>query len=455
MRPSPWWSGLLFLSCCAEAAELATTSPPDDETGLMGATLQYRSVDILFSIGVTDGTYSCSAGDQRHCSLYSVKVNLDSNTLLSHSLVSESRSINGMRHGFLRPAVSPGGTHVAYSMHRDGAHAYVMTNRLAGYDAESAFTSDDMYTSDENSEHDHDGENGRMLAWRTDDELLFSWEDLDCSTEGATAQTCPHLVDHWNDVWSARAEYSGSFAVRDSTPTILLGAGSTVSHSYADPAVHPTNRNVVAVHGRDADEEPGTGKPEVVDLSTGASYAFDLKIRSDLTLEACAHTAWNPDGTQVLCTEQNSNGTSATLNGQSVNADRIYAFKKVQRKASPPVYATTNGETLFKHKTPQTLVDELGYDADCTSFLHKYAEWCGGHDFIVATVFCNLSTGDGETETLTSRVFLIDISNPDSAGYLDLTSELRDRLVESGHGEYDTANVTSVSATCTNFHTPI
>jgi hypothetical protein len=87
-------------------------------------------------------------------------------------------------------------------------------------------------------------------------------------------------------------------------------------------------------------------------------------------------------------------------------------------------------------------------------FHHKYAQWCGHEDLLVASIVClayaNPETGTEadctssltDAQLLGQHVYLIDISDPDAPEYMDLTNELEAALgVDSG-------TMSSFTATC-------
>jgi hypothetical protein len=151
-------------------------------------------------------------------------------------------------------------------------------------------------------------------------------------------------------------------------------------------------------------------------------------------LVGCAHVAFAPDGTRALCTEQGTPSLAA-VGLQS----RVFAFDvdlSILDSAEPSV-VTTVAEPLFTHLMAADL-----FGRRCDLFHHKYAEWCGDSETIIATVGCAEIGPDGRATLLHDRLFAITFGDPSSPTYTDLTA-----AVERTTGRAD-GTLTAFTGTC-------
>lgn len=166
--------------------------------------------------------------------------------------------------------------------------------------------------------------------------------------------------------------------------------------------------------------------PIVLDTNSGTYQILALSSQEfsqggpATPLEGCAHAAWAPDGSALLCTEQGT-ASLALLGLQS----RIYRvpFSASAFAAGTSGIVPTIAEPLFTHRLPAA-VFPLAPGQDCDVFHHKYAEWCGDNTHVIATIGCAMDIGGGITSLLYDRVFLVDITNPLAPVYTDLIAPI-------------------------------
>jgi hypothetical protein len=237
----------------------------------------------------------------------------------------------------------------------------------------------------------------------------------------------------------------------------MATVGGAAGFSLEDTWSHPTEPSVLAGHGKF--RRVGTARPDcatscmdmnsspmpiILNSRTGVSQILDL-VSDDPALgggtrplTGCAHLAWSPDGTRLLCTEQ---GTAALMSAGLQS--RLYTLHYDVRglvSGAPPL-VTTTASPLFSHSTAATLFP-LAAGQRCDIFYHKYAEWCGHADLVVATVGCGMETMPGAVDLLYGRVFAIDLRDPARPVYIDLTAG-----VERATGRAFN-DLTSFTATC-------
>lgn len=243
---------------------------------------------------------------------------------------------------------------------------------------------------------------------------------------GPQAGTCTS-VQRWSE--SARLPTAGSST---------LVAGNT-RFSFEDSWSLPGNAGIIAGHGKY--RESGSTRPDCsvscaditpspmpIVLETASGKYQILALASHefsgggpaAPLAGCAHAAWSPDGSALLCTEQGT-ASLAALGLQS----RIYRvpFSASAFAAGSSGIVPTIAEPLFTHRLPEA-VFPLTPGQSCDVFHHKYAEWCGDDRHVIATIGCAMDLGGGLTSLLYDRVFLIDITNPLAPLYTDLITPI-------------------------------
>ena len=253
-------------------------------------------------------------------------------------------------------------------------------------------------------------------------------------------------IDRWNET------------VETAGPGLSTPVAGNGAFSFEDSWAHPNDDDIVAGHGKfrwsgiarpdctmscaDLSSSP---LPILLDTRTGGYQVLLLEtdhpssVGETLRLTGCAHVAWSPGGERLLCTEQ---GTPELAAADA--SSRIYV-------AEPDLDSLTTGNTgnrvtaaapMFDHFDPGQLFP-LQAEERCDIFHHKYAEWCGDEQHVVATVGCGMQTNAGTVQLLYDRVYLIGLQNPAAPGYTDLSAYLEQAL------ELPAWSMTSFTATCT------
>lgn len=224
---------------------------------------------------------------------------------------------------------------------------------------------------------------------------------------------------HTDELYSNPRSYSNpGYRSGAGDRVVTFGGGEIAAGEYA---------HMPRVHGLSGEDEEGfnTGDPD---------------------FSECHHPAWSPDGTQVACMRQQSQ-----VNGGSDGSrdHPIYAFRY-------SVYAREWGypTELFDRPDPTTLDALLGGllppfvkgsgSPSCRVRSYKFAQFCGDADHIVVTVFCADSDNfGGEFGIFTSRVVLVNITDPANPVFRDLTEIVERHLTGGGSGQWQ-----GIFATC-------
>lgn len=400
------------------------------------------AVDVYLSAGFDRHDASCHEGvdgtvDSTNCSIYRLRVDT------RRDLARDVERVAGP--GAWMPAVSPDGGRLAYGLHSPG--------RVGVY-VKSLTVDDASVPGERVSLADRDA---RWPTWRGDDTVLFHAPDATAKCLNPRTR-CAGVTD-WGDVYAVQAN--------GGTPEIVLGHGPTAGGMFDHPVVHPTRSSLVASHGRfvqgSVERHPtcttkdprasvscglcpieGTPNPQVADLETGQLWWFQVRgvePERRLDLAGCAHLDWSPSGKRLLCTEQDTG--DLVEDGAS---NRLFAM----------YFDTSRGEgegriearPLFTHPPAEEIWD-LEKGQSCEQVVHRYAEFCGDDDHVVASVTCACSDKtcvedprEDDPITLFSRVFLIDLGKPGSPVYTDLTA-----TVERAAG-LDSGSLHGVTATC-------
>ena len=249
--------------------------------------------------------------------------------------------------------------------------------------------------------------------------------------------------------WSETVETAG--------PGLSTAVAGDGSFSFEDTWAHPQDDAIVAGHGKF--RWRGSGRPDcqtscsdlsssplpiVLDTRSGRHQVLLMETTEPsvtdgtLALIGCAHVAWSPNGERLLCTEQGTPELDAA--GLS---SRIYVMTPdLAALAAGGSGNTTMAATpLFAHRTAADIFP-LQPGERCDIFHHKYAEWCGDEQHVVATIGCGMRMDDGSTRLLYDRAYLIGLNNPAAPSYTDLTLQL-----ERQTGQAD-LSMTSFTATC-------
>ena len=281
--------------------------------------------------------------------------------------------------------------------------------------------------------------------WLGDDALLLSHPSMGAQCTNSQGQ-CVN-VQRWSSTFRVDVEQGRPTGLSE-----ILGWGDTAMMSIQDTWVNPVDRRLVAGHGRfsrtakalptckdSCDDVFMTPYPFVVDVTTGERWIYQLRTTEPefakggaMNLDGCAHLAWSPDGKRLLCTEQSTMPIYRA--GQS---GKLYAFD-FDRSDPTGTLVTKDVGLMFAHAQPQDLVAGLGPNERCQPFYHKYAEFCGSNDLVVASTVCAVGAGDIRQ----SHAYLIDISEPSAPKYHDITAALEGAL---GH---PAGTMRSFMATC-------
>ena len=407
------------------------TAEGDDDTSL-------GSVDVVLAVGEMSVPSCYFAGDMNSdatgCKLVRLTYDLDTGEMTSHTDLVDDPSGGGT----WQPSVSKDGLQLAFA-YVATEHAAIRTRELA-----ASATDAGVEVSPGGDVHwtwPNWGPDGTLAASRRDDEPACLAPDDTCSQ-----------IERWNHTYLLDPAGSGE-------PTYVGGA---TGHAWDDAWLNPMDTDLVAGHGKlhttaldaypvcdpdDLDasvpctEMVASPQPLVTDRSTGQLWAFELVTTeaayAGTSLEGCAHLAWSPDGTRLLCTEQ---GTSVFSNDLTA---RIHVFDFDRASATPGEINTVDTAPLFEHQTS----NELFAGEECDIYYHKHAEWCV-EDVVVATQGCACTSDDCKTESgagsklIATRVVLLDVRDPGVPVYHDLTSQLE---AAGGHSPGD---LTSFTATC-------
>ena len=439
------WLGVLLLAVACNG-EPPQDDPPQDDTS---SDTPRGQVTVWMGVGERESDEGCyflgeMMSDSKGCSIVRVDWDLDAEALVQQQTAIENPATSN---GAWQPNVSMDGTRLAYS-HSSTEGVQIRIVELG------------------------DSELGLGDVQGNGDAKISAWPNFDAagnlrlSRPDTTPMCKPEMTDckmieFWKKTYELTPGQTGE--------TELNRTGFSFEDTYA----HPTRPEIVAGHGKylpelldefpvcagETDPTPclelhGSPMPIVMNTETGQVWVLELESTeepfgaagSPFQLEGCAHVAWTPDGTELLCTEQ---GTDLAGYPQS----RLYSF--AFDVDAPPTTGTvaTPSEPLFPHAVAEDLF-EIPDGLNCDIFHHKYAEFCGRPDVVVATLGCAdcegktpcpLRTDDTTVDVtlIADRVYLIDISDPSAPKYHDLT-----QAVEADRGR--TANdLTSFTATCT------
>ncbi|NQV90082.1 hypothetical protein HQ487_01595 [Candidatus Uhrbacteria bacterium] len=189
-------------------------------------------------------------------------------------------------------------------------------------------------------------------------------------------------------------------------------------------------------------------QPLFFNLETNEYVSFDL---NGAGLNACAH--FSTDGTTWICTEQNTlvdahhacsdpslSDTACRQGGSLITYNEIYGW--VYDEDSGMMESVRGNQPLFDHVHPTDLPEVERYwepKDGCQVYKTKQASISG--TILSAHSYCqNQGDLDGRTGAEThatefSRLFLIDIEDPENPNYFDLTTWMEDAFEEWGAGE--------------------
>ena len=404
------------------------------------------SVDVYLAVGEMGAAKGCyflgdMLSDASGCSLYRLRVQLDDGIVQEHAAV-----VTSADKGTWQPTVSHDGR-IAFAL-ADGNKVLVHSRALdAPADDVGTVVAEGRWT---------------WPNWSPDGSLNMGETvktGLSCYLSmGPMAGNCTQ-VERWSS--THRVAFDGATPL---SPQLLAGM---TGFSFDDTWTNPQHAELVAGHGKyqtdletlpSCDGKPATStdckqvgyspKPSVIDANTGDHWTFELSSDEakffdkgkPLPLEGCAHLAWSPDGKKLLCTEQ---GTMADGFMQS----RIFTFDFDRNTDPKNVVSSKMASPLFEHRE-STEMFTLAQGEACSVYYHKYAEWCGSEDFVVATVGCGCETTQctnetgGEPKMIGERIYLIGVSDPSAPVYYDLNAQLESKLGAAS------GSLTSFTATC-------
>ncbi len=436
---------LVFLLACNQVSDLTedvlSEVPPEAVPDSVRKALPVTEVDAYVTAGFDSPARTChfsrmgTAGGES-CSLYRLRLDLSENRAGDVRTIIRSDEA-----GVYEPSISPDGTRVAFvRASRDGGQVQVRS--LTG-----AVTSFGVTVSDA------DARAPQFPTWLDTSTVLYSTSDpaARCVTPDGRCTS----IDRWGDIFRVPATGGAS--------TVFRGSGETGGASFKDARISSDGRFVTS-HGdtasgsiaRDAtcpaagalscSDLPTSDKPvpQVSSTEDGRTWWFNLENDEPgrhFPLAGCAHTHLNPSGDTILCTEQKT----PELNAPPLT-NRIYGVPF--DPAAEPGGTTVKVKPLFTHKAPEDLWP-LAPGQECIKMLHKYAEFCGDDDHVVTTVSCECDTescvGQGSataSKVMYSRIYLIDITAPESPVYTDLTGAI-ERAVGVERG-----GLHSFTATC-------
>lgn len=428
---------LLVLPVCALG--LLLVAGCDAEVAVEGdEQLPLGSVDVVLAVGEMSVPSCYFAGDMNSdatgCKLVRLSYDLDAGELTSHADLVDDPAGGGA----WQPSVSKDGLQLAFSHVAEGPVS-IRTRALTAPATDTGVEASPG-----------GGTHWTWPNWGPGGTLAASRNDLEPACLTPT-DTCS-LIERWNQSYLLDSQGQGA--------PVYLGGGT--GHSWDDSWTSPVDAALIAGHGKlhatDLDVYPVcdegdqadsasclefelSPQPLVTDLSTGQLWAFALVTTeppyAGTPLQGCAHLAWSPGGTRLLCTEQGTSAFSADLSA------RIHVFDFDRASASAGTVNTVDASPLFEHKTSA----DLFAGEQCDIFYHKYAEWCL-EDVVVATLgcactseACQADSGAG-SKLAATRVALVDLREPLAPVYHDLTSQL-----EAAGGRPPGA-LTSFTATC-------
>lgn len=394
------------------------------------------TIDVYLAAGEARGAESCHfsglSSSAATCEIYRVSYDRSSRQVVDHAKV-VGDGINGWM-----PAISPDGERLAYGRYQggQGCLAYIKSVDDPAGEAGEAVMCSGMEMP----------EFWSYPSWLSASALLVSHPETPPQCLSPDGKCMP--VERWMSTYKVSLQGD-----RATTATKLLGAGETARLSIEDTWVNPRDRNLVAGHGRFArsgTKAPTCGGgsglpctdvaltpyPFVVDVSTGEYWIFQLRTTEaeyarsgkPLDLAGCAHLAWSPQGDRLLCTEQSTEEMSA----QGDNS-RLYSFSFDRNRDKAGQINTKDVSPMFSHSEASAVLP-LDPGQSCSVFYHKYAEFCGDDEHVVASMVCDCDTeacrkaSGTQSQVLQAHVYMLDVSNTNMPVYTDLTQQLEERL---------------------------
>lgn len=394
------------------------------------------SVDIYIAAGKDQGAESCHFSQLSQsaatCEIWRLRYDTASRKVIDHEMV-----IGDGAHGWM-PSVSPNGSQLVYAKYT-GQGACIASARAIGGSNLGAGT--ELLCTGMGLP-----ESWSYPVWRTDTSILVTHPVPVPMCVNTTGVCSP--VERWGDTWEITLDASG----RAKSAGPLIGEGKTAHISFEDPTVHPTDRSLVAGHGRfvttggsapTCDDGKGTAcasvkltpTPFVADVDADKYWIYELRTTeakyrqaggAPLELAGCAHLSWSPDGDSLICTEQ------STLSMDDSDLNRLYVFPVDPATDKAGQVNVRDVEPYFDHAPADSVVD-LKSGESCEVFYHKYAEFCGAEDRVVASLVCDCDTpactaGGAASKVVQAHVYVIEAADRQHPVYVDVTEQLEERL---------------------------
>ncbi len=424
----------------------------------------------------SNGSQSCAFGDLSGCRLFSLPLQSEQGSVTP--VLSDLSEILPDVSAVL-PTVSPDGTRIAF---RAGNTTNDVTEfGVFGYD----LVQKEIFSVSEKFTHNTQA---HWPFWLTNTELLASNAN-DCSASSIGCSKSSLYEDLVRFVFSS----DDVTTVIDSE--ILFGGTSsslgvdTSACSFANPVVDPTNPSRIAFHSSPVD---GTGTvqsgtcpfvtgrggekltslaqpvPVIINLdrlakNTSAKefvageeyYPVDLQGAG---ISGCAHGSFDAQGIytcieqgsltrDTLCADSSIPLASCVKSGSSlIQRNKLYSF--ALDEALGIYRSVRSGTPAFTHAHPEDLPDHERYwtsSEPCQLYSTKYAQSCG-EDTFIANVQCIVPTQSERSgyTTAFSRIMLIDVGNPDTPQYTDVTGLLEDTYPD----QWSLGTASGFSATC-------
>ena len=441
--------GVLVLSGCAKD----TSDIDSEDSSMTDSSVTDSSVtgDSFAYIYLSAGTAGeCWRYETSDCRIYRLRSNLTTGQVDEVVTVVDTPPA-------IHPAVNPSETRIAYDTSISNAMGLMTTARRLDPDGSSG--------------QPVEIEKANKPQWRSDEELLF-----------ALGSEETNVSIRWSDVKTARVVSGEPEPMLDDSlapnPWPLVGSVNphtgfdTTDCSAADPFGNPVTPNHVSFHAtgyrynsnnntehtcpwlQGVPNYIDTKRPQLVVADTNATeweegktwWSMDFALVALPEISGCAHSAFSPDGTRLLCTNQPSfYSTSDTdKSGQKydINYDRVYGWD--YNEATDKWDGARFGP-LFDHLAPNELpgIAEIWTtNTQCNKYRTKRAEFCGDNEHLVANLYCEDTQIDpNDPAFVFGRITMIDFGNPTAPVYHDLTSALEDHL-GAGRGSMSGYTVT-------------
>jgi len=438
--------GAILLTAC-----IAPTTEP------IGAAQQEMTSDsfVLYLALSNTGDTSCTFGAVEGCQLFEVPTTAIRDGSGNFDVRFDENELVEVLPGIpaTAPSTSPDGTQLTFLVTRP-VENYAFRG-LYIYDLETGIVTPLTLNETHNNQ-------GNWPRWLSDHEIIYTNTNFcpqqngpGCSIDSRYQDL---LISTLNDT-----EIETLIAAGDLNPITQL---DTRFCTAEDPAPNMTEPNLIGFHsglvdgntnavencpwlaGIDVpqpqpvvlniDAAPSDG--QVDSLVPGRDYwTFDLEGAG---IHGCAHLDFGPNDNVVVCTEQtapsgahvecsipgNPLESCRANGGHEIKYSRVFGFVE-EDGAFRNLHTDESTTPLFQHLHPSELpnADRFWHeDLICGNYNTKYVE-LGPEDLLLASVLCVEETNG---QTVFSRVMLIDISDPSSPNYFDITGWFEDQFPE-------------------------